>query len=67
MTTTLTNGVTVNESKRLINGLFDLRLTVEGVMPIADGIVTGGGVNTKEINPKTVESKLIRGLFFAER
>ena len=57
--------ITIKERKRLINGLFDLRLTVEGVMPIEDGIVTGGGVNTKEINPKTMESKLIKGLFFA--
>jgi len=56
---------TAQERKRLINGLFDFRLTVKGVAPIADGIVTRGGVNTKEINPKTMESRLVKGLFFA--
>ena len=57
--------ITTEERKRIIKGLFDLRLTVAGVMSIKDGIVTGGGVNTKEINPKTMESKLISGLYFA--
>ena len=56
---------TAGERKRLIKGLFDLRLTVKGVMPIKDSIITRGGVNTKEINPKTMESRLIKGLFFA--
>jgi len=56
---------TAQERKGLINGLFDFRLTVKGVAPIADGIVTRGGVNTKEINPKTMESRLVKGLFFA--
>ena len=59
------NQVTSEERKRLIKSLFDLRLTVEGVMPTEDGIVTRGGVNTKEINPKTMESRLVKGLFFA--
>ncbi len=36
-------------------------------MPAKDGIVTRGGVNTKEINPKTMESRLIKGLFFSWR
>lgn len=57
--------ITSEERKKLIAGLFDLRLTVEGIMPIKDGIVTRGGVNTKEINPKTMESRLVKGLFFA--
>ena len=57
--------ITSEERKKLIEGLFDLRLTVEGVMPIKDSIVTRGGVNTKEINPKTMESRLVKGLFFA--
>ena len=59
------NQVTTEERKRLIKGLFDLRLTVSGVMPVEDGIVTRGGVDTKEINPKTMESRLVKGLFFA--
>ncbi len=57
--------ITTDERKRLIKGLFDLRLTAKGVMPVKDGIVTRGGVNTKEINPKTMESRLVKGLFFA--
>ena len=57
--------ITAEERKRLIKGLFDLRLTAEAVMPAEYGIVTRGGVNTKEINPKTMESRLIKGLFFA--
>ncbi|MFH1622408.1 MAG: NAD(P)/FAD-dependent oxidoreductase [Candidatus Omnitrophota bacterium] len=59
------NQITTEERKKLIRGLFDLRLTVESVIPIKDSIVTRGGVNTKQINPKTMESKLINGLFFA--
>jgi hypothetical protein len=59
------NQITVVERKKLIDALFDLKLTAEGVMPIKDGIVTRGGVNTKEINPKTMESRLVNGLFFA--
>ncbi|MFH0888644.1 MAG: NAD(P)/FAD-dependent oxidoreductase [Planctomycetota bacterium] len=59
------NQVTAEERKSLIEGLFGLRLTVEGVMPISEAIVTRGGVDTKEINPKTMESRIVRGLFFA--
>ena len=40
-------------------------MTVKGVMPVKYGMVTRGGVNTKEINPKTMESRLIEGLLFA--
>ena len=57
--------ITTQERKKLIKSLFHFRLTVKGVMPIEDCIVTRGGVNTKEINPKTMESRLVKGLFFA--
>ena len=59
------NQITTAERKKLVDSLFDLRLTAEGILQIKDGIVTRGGVDTKEINPKTMESKLIKGLFFA--
>lgn len=59
------NQITVAERNKLINALFDLRLTARSVMSIKDGIITRGGVDIKEINPKTMESKLIDGLFFA--
>jgi len=58
------NQITTEERKRLIGGLFDFRLTVLNTKPVKDGIVTRGGVNTKEINPKTMESRLVKGLFF---
>jgi len=57
--------LTAGERKRLIQGLFDLKLTAKGVMPIKDAIVTRGGLNTKEINPRNMESRLVKGLFFA--
>ena len=57
--------ITFEQRKKLIAGLSGFRLTVKGLMPIDDGVVTRGGVSTKEINPKTLESKLIKGLFFA--
>lgn len=59
------NQITSEERKKLIKGLLGLRLAVKDVMPINNSMVTRGGVNTKEINPKTMESKLIKGLFFA--
>ncbi len=59
------NQITAVERKKIIDALFGLKLTTEGVMPIKDGIVTRGGVNTKEIYPKTMESRLVKGLFFA--
>jgi predicted Rossmann fold flavoprotein len=59
------NQVTVAERKNLINSLFDFRLTVKNLRPLEEAIVTAGGVNTKEINPKTMQSRIIEGLFFA--
>ncbi len=57
--------LTFPERKKIVNALHDFRLIARGVMPVAHGIVTRGGVSTKEINPKTMESKLVKGLFFA--
>ncbi|MFC1709439.1 NAD(P)/FAD-dependent oxidoreductase [Candidatus Omnitrophota bacterium] len=61
----IANQVTTEERKKLVRGLLDLRLTAKGIMPLKDSIVTRGGVNTKQINPKTMESKLMKGLYFA--
>lgn len=49
----------------LINILKNLPLTFEAFRPIEEAIITSGGVSTKEINPKMMESKLIKGLYFA--
>ena len=40
-------------------------MVISGTRPIAEAIVTAGGVSVKEINPKTMESTLVKGLFFA--
>ncbi len=57
----------INRGERLeLVKLFkNFDLTVNATRPIAEAIVTAGGVNIKEINPKTMESKLVKGLFFA--
>lgn len=59
------DSVTQVERKRLTDTLRDFRLTITKTRPIAEAIVTAGGVSVKEINPKTMESKIIKNLFFA--
>lgn len=57
--------ITREERLGLVRLLKNLPLAVKGTRPFAEAIVTVGGVNTKEINPKTMESKIIVGLYFA--
>lgn len=57
--------ITREERERLIRALKNLRLTVKGTRGINEAIITQGGVSTKEINPSTMESKYISGLFVA--
>ena len=57
--------ITVEERHRLVDTLQALTLTITRTRPIAEAIVTVGGVSVKEINPKTMESKLVAGLYFA--
>lgn len=59
------NQVTREMRQHLAALLKDLSLTVTGFRPVAEAIVTTGGVSTKEINAKTMESKLLPGLYFA--
>ena len=59
------NSVTVAERRRLVEALQDLRLTISKTRPISEAIVTMGGVSTKEIDPRTMQSKIIDGLYFA--
>ena len=42
-----------------------LPLTITGTRPLAEAIVTAGGVETREIDPRTMASKIVRGLYFA--
>jgi len=57
--------ITKTERKALVTLLKKLPLTITGTLPLAAAIVTAGGVDVKEINPKTMESKLIKGLYWA--
>lgn len=60
-----TNSITRTQRRNLVNLLKNLAVTVKGTRPIGEAIVTAGGVNLKEVNPKTMESKIIKGLYFA--
>lgn len=58
------NQINREERRKIIDLFMNLKVTVNGCRP-KEAIVTQGGVSVKEINPKTMESKLIKGLFFA--
>ena len=57
--------ITKEERKRLVRLLKGITLDIAGFRPIEEAIVTRGGVSVKEISPKTLESKLCEGLYFA--
>jgi predicted Rossmann fold flavoprotein len=57
--------ITAQERKRLRLWLKDFRLEVIGHRPFTDAIITAGGVDTKEVNPRTMASRLVEGLYFA--
>lgn len=57
--------VTKEERRALVRMLKKFPLTIKKFRPIDEAIVTAGGIETTEINPSTMESKLIKGLFFA--
>ena len=59
------NEITKEERRRLLQLLKKFELTVKDFRPVEEAIITSGGISTKEINPKTMESKLIKGLYFA--
>ena len=59
------NEITRVERLKLVNILKKFEVTINGFRPVEEAIVTSGGINIKEINPKTMESKIIEGLFFA--
>lgn len=54
-----------SERKKLVNTLKFLTLKIKSFRPIDEAIITRGGVNVKEISPKTLESKLCKALYFA--
>ncbi len=57
--------ISKEERDRLINILKNFSFKVSGLRPIDEAIITSGGVNVKEINPKTMQSKICKGLYFA--
>ena len=59
------NEINKKERHSLVNLLKNFEVTIRGFRPIDEAIVTSGGINIKEINPKTMESKLVNGLYFA--
>ncbi len=59
------NEITKKERMKLIQILKHFEITISGFRPIEEAIITSGGISTKEINPKTMESKIIQGLYFA--
>ena len=59
------NEITKEERRQIISILKQFEVTLKDFRPIEEAIITSGGINIKEINPKTMESKLIKGLYFA--
>jgi predicted flavoprotein YhiN len=57
--------ITAEERKCLRLWLKDFRLEVTGYRPFNDAIITAGGVDTKEVDPRTMASRLVEGLYFA--
>ena len=61
---TKVNSVSKEQRMKIISLLKAFPLNFDGLYPIEAGIITAGGVDLKEINPKTMESKLVKGLYF---
>lgn len=59
------NSITRDEREGLVELIKNIEIPISGLRPIDEAIITGGGVDVGEINPKTMESKLVSGLYFA--
>lgn len=59
------NEISREERKQLIRAIKNMELDIKGLRPVKDAIITSGGVSVKEINPKTMESKIKSGIYFA--
>ncbi len=59
------NEIRKDERKNLVKLLKNFELNIQNFRPIDEAIITSGGINVKEINPKTMQSKLVEGLYFA--
>ncbi len=61
----MVNEITKEERRHLVQLIKYFTITIKNFRPVEEAIITCGGIGTKEINPKTMESKLIKGLYFA--
>jgi predicted Rossmann fold flavoprotein len=59
------NEITREERHRIVTAIKDFKLTLTGLRGYNEAIITQGGVSVREVNPSTMESKLVKGLFFA--
>lgn len=59
------NSITREQRMRLVQTMKCFRIPISGRRPVEEAIITRGGIKISEINPKTMESKLIHGLYFA--
>ena len=57
--------ITREERQHFVELIKNLELTLTGLRGFSEAIITSGGVNVKEIDPGTMESKLVKGLYFA--
>ena len=59
------NSIEKEERKQFVHLIKHFRMTLTGLRDYPEAIITKGGVNVKEIDPGTMESKLVKGLYFA--
>lgn len=59
------NEITREERHQIVEAMKDFRLTLTGLRGYKEAIITQGGVSVREINPSTMESKLVKGVYFA--
>jgi len=64
-TSKLGNQIKADDRKQIRIKLKDFRFDISGYRPFKEAIITQGGINTEEVSSKTMESKIIQGLFFA--
>ena len=64
-TTQMVNSITREERRSILETVKHLRFEVSGKRPVEEAIITHGGIPVKEVDPGTMESKLVKGLYFA--
>ena len=62
---TKVNSITHEQRMKLLRLFKAFPVSISGTRPIDEAIVTAGGISTREVNPRTMESKLVKGLYFA--